>query len=182
MIELSYLFNRGFCNTNLLVTQSTDDSLVWYFFMIFLIVVGIVAGVLIFIYSKKPEDWEHIPIIDEYYAPGKLQYLVDSVKTMPIDYSDVSPMKEYIQIIFFEKIRASHGITVRELFKMKEKNPRKLANIIKDKEIVDFILNFESKEEKVGFGNFFKRDKIDVRKKYFGELNSVLDKMEVWGE
>jgi len=182
MIGLSYLLKHDFFDGNILVTQSIDDSLVWYFFMIFLIITGIVAGVLIFIYSKKPDEWEHIPIIDKHYVPGKLRYLVDSVKTMPIDYSDASPMKEYVQTIFFEKIRASHGITVGELFNMKEKNPRKLANIINDKEIVDFIFNFQSKEEKVGFGNFFKSDKIDARKKYFGDLKSVLDKMEVWGE
>jgi len=182
MIELSCLLNQNFITTNFLATQSTDDSLVWYFFMIFLIIVGIIAGVLIFIYSKKPDEWEHKPIIDEYFAPGKLQYLVESIKAMPIDYSDESPMKEYIQIIFFEKIRSSHGISVRELFNMKEKNPRKLANIIKDKEIVDFILNFKKKEEKTGFENLFKKDKIDLRKKYFGDLKIVLDKMEVWGE
>ena len=182
MIEISNIAELILYNTNLLAVKGTDDSLVWYFFLIFLVIVGTVAGILIFIYSKTPTDWEHKPTIDEYFIPGKLHYLVDSVKMMPIDYSDTSPMKEYIEMIFFEKIRASHGITVRELFNLKEKNPNKLAEIIKDQNIVDFILNFQSKEKKSKFGDFFKRDKIELREKYFMDINLVLERMEVWGE
>ena len=182
MIEVSCLLDGVFFNNNLMVSKGSDDPLVWYFFLIFLLVVGIVAGVLIFIFSKTPDDWRHKPTIDEYYVPGKLRYLADSVKTMPIDYSDTSSMKEYIQIIFFEKIRTLYGITGKELFELKTKNPNKLYEIIKDKEIMDFIFNFESKEEKIKFGDYFKRDKIDLREKYFRDINSVLEKMEVWGE
>ena len=182
MIGFNNILNQILCNNNLLVTKGSDDPLVWYFFLFFLLIIGIVAGVLIFYYSKNPKDWEHIPTIDDYFAPGKLQYFAESMKMMPVDYSDTSSMKEYIQIIFFEKIRASHGISVRELFKLKEQNPNKLSEIIKDKEIIDFIYNFEKKEEKIGLFNYFKKDKINLREKYFKDINLILEKMEVWGE
>ena len=182
MIAISSIFNNIFCGINFLATKNADDPVLWYFFLIFLVIIGIISGVLVFLYSKSPENWEHTPIIDEYYAPGKLRYFADSVKMMPIDYSDASPMKEYIQIIFFEKIREIYGISTRELFELKTKNPKKLSEIIKDKEIVDFILNFQKKEEKTGFFDGFKQNKVDQRKKYFREINSILEKMEVWGE
>jgi len=165
-----------------LITKGSDDPLVWYFFLIFLFVFGIVIGILILIYSKNPMNWEHKPMIDEYYLPGKLRQLSDSIKIMPVDYSDNSSMNEYIQLVFFEKIRSLYGISTRELLNMKLNNPNKLKEIIDDKEILDFILNFQKKEEKTKFRDYFKKDKLNVRKKYFDDLNNVLNKMEVWGE
>lgn len=182
MLETSYLVNNIQYNNIILVTKGSDDPVLWYFFLLFFIIIGIISVVLIFLYSKIPEEWEHNPTIDKYYEPGKLRYLANSVKLMPVDYSDTSSMKEYIQILFFEKIRALYGIPARELMSLKRKNPEKLHEIIKDKEIVDFILNFENKEEKRKFGDGFKQNRSDRRKKYFKDINLILDKMEAWGE
>jgi len=65
---------------------------------------------------------------------------------------------------------------------LKRKNPEKLHYIIKDKEIVDFILNFENKEEKRKFGDSFKQNRSNKREKYYKDINLILDKMEALGE
>lgn len=174
--------NSAFCGLNFLSVKNPDDPVLWYFFIIFLVVVSIITGVLIILYSKMPKNWEHYSTIDQYYSPGKLRYFTESMKMMPVDYSDSSSLKEYIQIIFFEKVREIYGISARELFELKEKNPKKLAEIINDKEIIDFILNFDKKEKKVGFFEGLGENKNELRKKYFKDLELILDKMEVWGE
>ena len=168
-------------NMPVLTTDNSIGPALWYFFMITLIVGGIIAALVIFIRSKQPENWEHKPITDENYATGSLTHLAESIRSMSVDYSDHAPLKNHIEMMFFEKIRTTHGFSIGELVEMKNNDPNKLRALIKDKEISDWILNINSKEKKSSQG-FFDKDKTSKKERYLMDINKVLDKMEVWEE
>jgi len=163
-------------NITFLTTQNSIGPALWYFFIILLVIVGIIATLLLFIRSKQPINWEHKTLTEENYVSGSLSNLAQSIKSMPIDYSQNSPLRNHIEMMFFEKIRTTHGFSVGEIIEMKNKSPTKLQALINDKNISDWILNYNTKEKKQGL--------LDKKKKdtYLMEMNIILDKMEKWGE
>ena len=138
-------------------------------------------GALLLSFSSKPNDWEHIPLIEEPFPGGRLKGVANT-----IDYSsnenEYSPLKNQIEALFFEKVRATRGLSIEEIFEMRNKDPNRLKGLIRDKEISDWIFNVKQKEEKKGFFDFLRSDKEEKKQKYLSEINSILDKMEVWGE
>ena len=64
---------------------------------------------------------------------------------------------------------------------LKAKDEVRLRQIIGDEEIADWILGIKKKKENKKYG-FLKRDEIGKKEKYLMDINSVLDKMEAWGE
>lgn len=182
MIEPYFIISNIPHGTVVLVTNNSMDSFLWNFFLVLLIIGGIIIGAMLLNFSKKPDDWEHIPTMDGYYTGGRLNYFANSIKFAPVDYSDYSPLKDHIQMLFFEKVRAIHGISAEELKEIKIKDQNKLRNLIHDKEITDWILNAKKKEEKKGFFGSLKTNKDEKKQKYLTEINTILDKMEAWGE
>ena len=166
-------------NIPVLTTDNSIGPVLWYFFMIALIVGGIIATLVLFIRSKQPEDWEHKPLADENYASGSLTHLADSIRSMSVDYSEHAPLKNHIEMMFFEKIRTIHGFSIGELIEMKNKNPNKLRALINDNNISDWILNINRIVKKPSQG-FFDKDKISKKERYLMDINKVLDRMEVW--
>lgn len=178
MIELVIYANKILCGNIVLAIKNSMDAFLWWFFIVLFIIGGIIIGAMLLIFSRKPDDWEHKPIIDEPSFGGRLNYFVNTLKEAP-SYSDDSPLKSHIQILFFEKVKAVHGITTEDLFNMKINEPKKLRNIIRNNEIADWILDVKPKDEKK---DFFKTNKEEKKQKYISKINSILDKMEVWGE
>lgn len=165
-----------------LAADTSDISLFWYLFILIFIIVCLVLIFLIYIFSNKPDDWEHVSILEEESGTGKLGYIADSVNIMEPDYTDTAPLKNHIQMLFFEKMNTIHHISINEIHDMKKNNPDKLAQIIKDPYITDFILNFERYDIKQSFWDRFEKKQTYYKNKYLKDLNKVLDKMEVWGE
>ena len=83
-----------------------------------------------------------------------------------------------MQSIFFEKFRSIRGVSPEELMDLKTKDRTRLHQIIGDDEITDWILGIKKKKE----GFLVKREKIGRKEKYLMDINSILDKMEAWGE
>jgi len=163
----------------ILTTDNEIGPALWYFFIIALSIVGLIAIILIFIRSKQPEEWEHKPLTDENYTSGSLTNLAESIRTMPVDYSDNSSLKTHIEMMFYEKIRNIYGFSIGELVEMKNTNPEKLKALIKDHEITDWILNFQNKEKNVNQG-FFDKNKISKKEIFLQDLNQIINKMERW--
>jgi hypothetical protein len=161
---------------SVLATDNPIGPALWYFFMITLIIGGIIAILVLFIRSKQPEDWEHKPITDENYTTGSLTHLADSIRSMSVDNT---LLKNHIEMMFFEKIRTTHGFSIGELIEMKNKDPNKLRALIKDEEISDWILSINHKEKKTSQG-FFNKEKISKKERYLMDINKVLDRMERW--
>lgn len=182
MFELNLIISALSNSAPIMATNNTIDIFLWYFFLVLLIIGGIIVGALLIVFSKKPDDWEHVPMTDEFFPGGRLNYFADSIKSATPDYSDYSPLKTHIEMLFFEKVRATRGLSPEEIFEMRSKDPNRLRDIIKDKDITDWIFNFKQKEKKKGFFDFFRSDKNEKRQEFLSEMNSILDKMEVWGE
>ena len=101
-----------------------------------------------------------------------------SIRSGSLDYSEYSPVKAHVEMMFFEKIRTRHGISVEELVKMKNNNPEKLRALINDNKIADWMLNIREKKQdqkKINKGR-------NKKKIFLMELSSIIDKMDVWGE
>ena len=167
--------------TIVLATNNSIDSLLWYFFLVLLVIGGIILGAMLLAFSNKPNDWKHEPISSDFYPGGRLNYFAASIKQGSPDYSEYSPLRNQIQMLFFEKIGAFHGLSSAEVMDMKIKDPNRLRELIQDKELADWIFNFKQKKQKKGFFDFIKSDKVLEKQQYISEINSILDKMEVWG-
>ena len=72
-------------------------------------------------------------------------------------------------------------MTPEEIFDLKNRDPNRLKTIIQDKEISDWIFNVKQ-EEKKGFFDFLRSNKEEKKQKNLLKINSILDKMEAWGE
>ena len=68
MIELDLIISKIPYRNIILATDNSTDPFIWYFFIVLLIVGGIIAGAMLLSFSRKPDDWEHNPAIDETYA------------------------------------------------------------------------------------------------------------------
>ena len=73
-----------------------SGSIIWNTLLSLFIVGGILAAIVLFMYSKKPEDWKHESNIEK-NIPGRLKYLAESIKINPVDESESAPIKKIIQ-------------------------------------------------------------------------------------
>lgn len=174
MFQPSLVINAA----NIVLATNSSTDFLWYFFIVFLVVSGIILGAILLVFSSKPNDWRHVPITGEFFGGGRLKYLGDSIKFVAQDSSSYSSLKNQIEALFFEKVRTAYGLAPEELTEMKMKNPKRFRRIILDDEIANWILDSKQKER---FG-FFKSDRDEKKKAYLSEINLILDKMEVWGK
>lgn len=179
MIELDLIISKIPFRNIVLATNNITDPFIWYFFIVLLIVGGIIAGAMLLSFSRKPDDWEHNPAIDDTYSGGRLDYFTNLLNSHQIESNDESPIKNRIQMLFFEKVRAVHGISADELINLKKKNQNEFRNLIKNQEITDWILNDKQKENN-SFINNFRTNKEEKKQDTLDEFNKILDKMEVW--
>ena len=178
MIEICLVLN---CVSFFILAVNTSiDSLIWNVLLLLFIVGGIIGALILYLYSKKPEDWKHESKIDGQYYSGRLKGLAESIKINPVDESSDAPIKKLIQTIFFEKFRSIRGVSPEELMDLKTKDRVRLRQIIGDEEIADWILDVKKKKENKKY--FLQRDKIGKKEKHLMNINSILDKMEAWGE
>ena len=178
MIDLYHILDS--ISSSIFVANTSIDSIMWNVFLFLFIIGGIIATIIIYQYSKKPEDWKHKSKIDGQYLSGRLKGLAESIKINPIDESSNAQVKRLIQTIFFEKFRSVRGVSPEELMDLKTKDKVRLRQIIGDEDIADWILDVKQKKENKDF--FLKREKIGKKERYLMDINSVLDKMEAWGE
>jgi hypothetical protein len=162
----------------ILAIDISIDSIIWRTFILFFIVGAIIISLILYLYSKKPDDWKHESKIDGGYCPGRLKDLAESIKINPNDQTSDVSAKKLIQDIFFEKFRTLRGVSIDELMDLKTKDRVRLRQIVGDEEIADWILNIKKKK----VNSLLKRNKIGKKEKYLMEINSVLDKMGAWGE
>jgi hypothetical protein len=162
-----------------LATNNSSDF-TWIFFIVILIISGLILGALLISFSNNPTDWEHLVLTDDYTQGGRLNNIAKT-----IEYSSTQgiywPIKNQIETLFLEKVRATRGMTTEQIYNMKNRDPNKLRSIIHNKEISDWIFNVKE-EEKKGFFDFLTRNKEVERQKNLAKIHSILDKMEAWGE
>lgn len=163
---------------NIVLATNDSTDFLWYFFIVFLIVGGIILGAILLVFSSKPNDWRHVPITGEFFGGGRLKYLGDSIKFASQDPSSASSLKNQVERLFFEKVRTAYGLTPEEIMEMKIKDPKRLRRIILDDEIANWILDSKQKESL----GFLKSGRDEKKKAYLSEINLILDKMEVWGK
>jgi len=165
---------------SLVLATNNSSDLTWIFFIVILIISGLILGALLLFFSNNPTDWEHLPLTDDFFSGGKLNNIAKTIK-----YSSTQgvywPIKNQIETLFFEKLCATRGMTTEQIYDLKNRDPNKLRSIIHNKEISDWIFNVKN-EEKKGFFNFLTRNKKEERQKNLVKINSILDKMEAWGE
>jgi len=166
-------------NSIILTTDNEIGPALWFLFIIALSIFGLISIILLFMRSKQPEEWEHKPLTDENYTSGSLTNLAESIRTMPVDYSDNSSLKTHIEMMFYEKIRNIYGFSIGELVEMKNTNPEKLKALINDYEITDWVLNFQNKGKNSNQG-FFDKNKVSKKEIFLQELNQIINKMEGW--
>ncbi len=162
----------------LAINNSSDFT--WILFIVILVISGLILGALLLSFSNNPTDWEHLALTDDFFPNGRLNNIAKT-----IDYSLTQgvywPIKNQIETLFLEKVRATRGMTTEQIYNLKNRDPNKLRSIIQNKEISDWIFDVK-KEEKKGFFDFLTKNKEEEKQKNLAKINSILDKMEAWGE
>lgn len=178
MFELPLIANTSNNIIFLATNNSSDYS--WIFFIVILTISGFILGALLLSFSNKPNEWEHLPLTDEFFSGGRLNNIANSIKYSS-DLGEYWPIKNQIETLFFEKVRATRGMTSDEIFELRNSDPNRFKTIIQDKGISDWIFNVKQ-EEKKRFFDFFRSNKEEKKQKNLSKINSILDKMEAWGE
>lgn len=158
---------------NLLALDIIGQTALWIASIIAFIIIIIIGLILLTLLSKKPENWEHKPVINNYYSSGQVKSLTDSLKMMNPNYNNRS-LKDFINSIFYEKVRSTYGLTFEQLEDYKIKNRKKLEQMIQNKKISEWIFNDEKQSSlKRGIGR---------KEQFLLEIESIIDKMEMWGK
>jgi len=180
--EICYnsIVDRIPCTSLILTTTTSHDPNIWNLFFILFLIGGIITVIVLFKYSKKPNDWRHKSVINDYYVSGRLKDLAESIKVTPVDYRYDSSLKKFIQTLFFQKIQSVRGLSTEEFEKLTKKDRKTMEEIIQDKEIVDWIQNVQRKQDKPQ--GLFKKGGMNKKEQYLVDLKSMVEKMEVWGE
>ena len=166
-----------FISPFILAANTSNDSFIWNVFLLFFIISGVAVAIILYLNSKKPEDWKHESIIDSGNYSGRLRDLAKSIKINSVDEDQRIHLKKLIQSIYFEKFRSIRGVSPEELMDLNTKDRVRLRQIIGDEEIADWVLGIKKKKS-----IFVKKEKIKKKEKYLMDINSILDKMEAWGE
>jgi hypothetical protein len=174
--------------SNVVVAQIHSDSgnmVKWNLFLMFFIIVVIISAFLLYHFSHKPEEWKHQSILEKHYTPGVLTRLSENIRLMDAFESNKSYVKCLIRSIFFEKVglkKVLSDVEIDELERVaeKEKDRGKLMGIIRDEDIVDWILD----EKNVKLETRYREEgkKMKKRERIFFDLAFILDKMQRWGE
>ena len=163
--------------SNLIIfSLAISGTFIWNLVLLIFLITGIILIIFISIFSKKVKEYKHEPIIEDFYYPGQLNYMAESLRTMPIYPNQDNHIKKYIEAIFFGKIQQRHSLSQYEIKRLYLKDQKVLEKYVKDREITDWILNKNKFKSQKGF---FKKD-IDKRKQYLKEIKHIIDKMEVW--
>ena len=161
-------------NIQTLFINALDSVFVWLTLIISFFILSGIAIIFLFKYSKKPKKWIHNSFLKESY-PGVLRDLSDSIRSDKKLKQYKSSIDETILMMFFKKIEETKDIPTDKIIEMKKKDPHKLYEIIKDKDIINWMEKIEHKQE-VKQSRFGKTKK----QKYLKEINMILNKMEEW--
>ncbi len=172
MIEVSYL-------PIIFATTPTHEPFVWNFLLFVFLIGSIIAIIMLMNYSKKPDEWKHKSVVGEYYSSGRLKDLAESIKLTPATYVQDTPIKHFVQTIFFQKIGSVQGLSEKELEKLHQKDKQTLERYIPDKELVMWILNNQPPPKR---GGWFTREDGSKKDQYLLKLKTMVEKMEAWGE
>jgi hypothetical protein len=163
-----------YTNTHTLLVNNLGNIFIWMALIISCIIISIIAIIFLIKYSKHPKKWSHNSLLKQSY-PGILNDLSDSIRSDKKFKQYKSEIDETILMMFFKKIEETKNIPTNELREMKKKDPHKLYEIIKDKDIISWMQKIENitrdKQER-----FVKTKK----QKYVKEINVILNKMEEW--
>ncbi len=143
-----------------------SNVLVWTSFVIFCIAATAIFTLLLYKLSNKPEEFDHRSSLKEKQIPGLLKDLSTNLRDEKKLKKYRSSIKNTIIVMFLQKIEEKEKLSREKIIDMKNNKPREFYQIIGDKEIYNFILNFD--ENKVN------------KEKYLKEINMILDKMEAW--
>ncbi|MBN2065704.1 MAG: hypothetical protein JW771_02730 [Candidatus Thermoplasmatota archaeon] len=160
-------------------TTPTHDPFVWYFLLFIFFIGSIVALIILMRYSRTPDEWKHTSVIGGYYSAGRLKDLAESVKLTPASYVHDTPIKQFVQTIFFQKIGSVYGISENELQKLYQKDKQTLEQYVHDKELVMWILNNQPPPKR---GGWFTRGSENKKNQYLLTLKAMVKKMEAWAE
>lgn len=155
------MINGLFVNTLILNTV-----FIWYIFIIFCILITIVLTTFLYRHSKKPEKLDHKSYLNKKNKPGILKDLSENIKNEKKLKQYRSSIKNTIVMMFYQKIGDKEQLTKEKILKIKGNDPEKFYQLINDKDIYNFIQNFD--ENKIN------------KEKYLKEINVILDKMEAW--
>lgn len=175
MIDLFPIYEIGsYSNKIIIISNITDIAFIWMFFIFVCLIITVIVIFLLYKSSKTPEELVHNPFTKKDSYPGLLNDLSNSIKSDKKLNQYKSSIRNSILMMFFQKIEDKRDITTDELLNMKKNKSNKLYDIIKDEDIVNWILKLDNKEKG-------KLKRIN-KERYIEEINFMIDKMEEWGE
>jgi hypothetical protein len=161
----------------------TIFMIVSYSLLIWISLVVACLALLVFIvlmllkYSKNPDKWMHDVSPEEESYPGLMRELSDTIKSDKKLNEYSFSIKNTMQMMFFQKIENTKDISTNDLIDIKKNNSQQLYDVIKNDDLANWIVSLKDKKS-----DRTKRLIKVNKQKYVKEINTVLEKMEAWGE
>lgn len=143
-----------------------SNVFIWTSFVIFCIAATVIVTLILYKFSNKPEEYDHASNLKEKQIPGLMRDLSTNLRDEKKLKKYRSSIKNTIIVMFLQKIQDKEKLSKEKLIEMKNNNPQEFYQMIGDKDINNFIQNFD--ENKIN------------KEKYLKEINMILDKMEAW--
>jgi hypothetical protein len=159
------------------IILNITPALTWFLFVLIFIVTGIIIFYILYKRSKEPEEWKHINIYSNNFDKNTLKKLTESIRYQTVEYDYEASLGELIQMMFFKKIESNKGVSVEELYEVKNSNPQTLRSIINDDRIYNWIIKLDTEKSK---NSIFNKKKIKDKEEYLKDVNLILDRMEAW--
>ena len=84
--------------SSFVLNVNTSDE--WNFILLLFIISGVIIAIMLYLFSKKPEDWKHESKTDGGYYSGRLKDLAESIKNNPFNESSAAPLKKPSEFAF----------------------------------------------------------------------------------
>jgi len=153
----------------------TTDPWLWNLFLFLLILGTSAAGVLLYVFSSTPENWQHTSVLtidaDEDTRYTELTRLIQASSTSPLP-----QLKQMMQSTFLEKVRLAKGMTSDSFFFFREHDPGYFRKLIADDELYDWLFfdHFASHVVEKG------KQQKNKHQRFLSEMQMMMKKMEAW--
>jgi hypothetical protein len=153
----------------------TTDPWLWNLFLFLLLLIAGAAGVLLYVFSSTPQNWEHTSILTQSTENKRLSevtHLINGSVSVPSPH-----LKNMMKTIFLEKVRLAKGMSSHSLMFFREKDPEYLRKLIDDDELYDWLFYDQPPQE-------IQKKKVKRKERpqrFFQEMDMMMKKMEAWG-
>ena len=157
------------------IREVSTDPWLWNLFLFLLILAASAAGVLLYVFSSSPKNWQHTSILTQ-DVPDKrfteISRLIQGSVSVPSPH-----LKNMMKTMFLEKVRLAKGMSSHSMMFFRERDPEYLRKLIADDELYDWLFY----DQPPAHMSKKKGKRKEKQQRFYKEIEFMMKKMEAWG-